>query len=91
MRSMLIRSVAALVLAAPFATAADEYPARAVRVIVPFAPGGGTDVVGRILAAHLTRRLGRSFIVDNREIRAVLDIDTDKWGGIGKRLRVKLD
>ncbi|TMG75541.1 MAG: tripartite tricarboxylate transporter substrate binding protein [Betaproteobacteria bacterium] len=66
MRSMPIRSVAALVLAASFATAADEYPVRAVRVIVPFAPGGGTDVVGRILAARLTQRLGRSFIVDNR-------------------------
>src|SRR6266704_1021902 len=91
MRSLLIRSVAALVFAASFAAAADGYPARAVRVIVPFAPGGGTDVVGRILAAHLARRLGRSFMVDNREIRAVLDIDTGKWGGIGKRLGVKLD
>ncbi len=66
MRSLLIRSVAALAFAASFATAADDYPVRAVRVIVPFAPGGGTDVVGRILAVHLTQRLGQSFIIDNR-------------------------
>jgi tripartite-type tricarboxylate transporter receptor subunit TctC len=58
--------VAALALAACFARAADEYPARTVRVIVPFAPGGGTDVVGRILAQQLSQRLGQSFVIDNR-------------------------
>jgi tripartite-type tricarboxylate transporter receptor subunit TctC len=66
MRRILMQSLCALIFAASFAHAADEYPARAVRIIVPFAPGGGTDVVGRILAVHLTRRLGQSFIVDNR-------------------------
>jgi len=59
-------ATALLALAASFAVAADEYPARAVRVIVPFAPGGGTDVVGRILAQQLSQRLGQSFVVDNR-------------------------
>ena len=58
--------IAALALAASLARAADEYPARAVRVIVPFAPGGGTDVVGRILAQQLTQRLGQSFVIENR-------------------------
>ena len=66
MRSTLTKSICALIFAASFANAADEYPARAVRIIVPFAPGGGTDVVGRILAAHLTERMRQSFIVDNR-------------------------
>ena len=37
-----------------------------MRVIVPFAPGGGTDVVGRILAQQLTQRLGQSFVIENR-------------------------
>ena len=37
-----------------------------MRIVVPFAPGGGTDVVGRILAARLTDRLGQSFFIDNR-------------------------
>jgi tripartite-type tricarboxylate transporter receptor subunit TctC len=45
---------------------AQEYPARAVRVIVPFAPGGGTDIVARILSQHLSQRLGQSFVIDNR-------------------------
>jgi len=37
-----------------------------VRVIIPFAPGGGTDIVGRILAQHLSQRLGQSFVAENR-------------------------
>src|SRR5262245_26182892 len=57
MRRRLIRVVGPLFLAASLAAAAaEEYPARPVRIIVPFAPGGGTDVVGRILAAHLGQR-----------------------------------
>src|SRR5262245_1297778 len=57
--------LASLVLFAGCAIAQD-YPARPVRVIIPFAPGGGTDIVGRILAQHLTQRLGQSFVVENR-------------------------
>ena len=45
---------------------AQEYPARTVRVIVPFAPGGGTDIVARILSQQFSQRLGQSFVVDNR-------------------------
>ena len=71
MRSNFVGSIVAmtgaLILgAAWYAFAADEYPARPIRVIVPFAPGGGTDVVGRILAQQLTQKLGQSFVVDNR-------------------------
>ena len=45
---------------------AQEYPARTVRLIVPFPPGGGTDLIGRIVSGKLTQLLGQQFIVENR-------------------------
>jgi tripartite-type tricarboxylate transporter receptor subunit TctC len=45
---------------------AQTYPAKPVRLVVPFPPGGGTDLVGRAIAQGLTVRLGESVIVDNR-------------------------
>lgn len=48
------------------AIAADAYPVRPVRLIVPYAPGGNADLVGRLVADGLTSRLGAQFIVDNR-------------------------
>ena len=60
-----IATGAAASLAAPVARAA-AYPARPVRVIVPFAPAGPTDIMARILTNHLGDRLNGSFIVDNR-------------------------
>ncbi|MDX3908030.1 MAG: tripartite tricarboxylate transporter substrate binding protein [Pigmentiphaga sp.] len=54
-----------LPMAIPAAQAEDKYPSHAVRVIVPFAPGGVVDVMGRILALKLTEATGQSFYVDN--------------------------
>jgi tripartite-type tricarboxylate transporter receptor subunit TctC len=48
------------------APAQDKYPSRAVEIVVPFAAGGGTDVLARMLADGLARRLGQSFVVINR-------------------------
>jgi tripartite-type tricarboxylate transporter receptor subunit TctC len=54
-----------LALTAP-AVAADDYPNRPVRLIIPFPPGGSNDVVGRFVAKQLSEKLGQQVIVDNR-------------------------
>jgi tripartite-type tricarboxylate transporter receptor subunit TctC len=48
------------------AARAEDYPARPVRIIMPFAPGGIIDVKGRLIADKLTARFGKTFIVDNK-------------------------
>ncbi len=45
---------------------AQAYPARAVRIIVPVAPGGALDILARVMAQWLSERLGQSFIIENR-------------------------
>jgi tripartite-type tricarboxylate transporter receptor subunit TctC len=64
-RALLLGTLAcASALARP--AAAQSYPQRPVKIIVPYAPGGGTDVFSRLLAAQIEREFGQPLIVDNR-------------------------
>src|SRR5580700_11127981 len=65
MRSWSIALLALIGLAAGSARAGD-YPARPVKLIIPFAAGAGTDLSGRIVADELGKRLGQQFIVENK-------------------------
>ena len=59
--------ISAMLAASPWGNAiAQQYPTKPVRMLVGFAPGGGTDIVARIICAKLTEIYGQGFVVDNR-------------------------
>ena len=63
----LFASAACVVLSAfPFDKASAGYPERIIKIVVPFAPGGGTDVIARTLAQEMARDLGQSVIIENK-------------------------
>jgi tripartite-type tricarboxylate transporter receptor subunit TctC len=68
MRQMRLTLLTALALLVALATvaAAQDYPTKPVRLIIPFPPGGSNDVVGRMIATQLGERLGKQVVVDNR-------------------------
>jgi tripartite-type tricarboxylate transporter receptor subunit TctC len=65
MRTVLLLAAAALSLV-PVIAVAQDYPAKPVRVVVPWPPGGSNDVVARIVMQKMSETMGKQFVVDNR-------------------------
>jgi len=66
MQDLLRRFAGVLLLAAPLVAAAQTYPAKAVRMMVPFPPGGATDIIGRLVAAKMQEVWSQPVVIENR-------------------------
>src|SRR5688500_15987212 len=66
LRSTVASLSAAALVALPSAAIGQAYPAKPVRMVVPFPAGGATDIVGRLIAQKLTEAFAQQVIVDNR-------------------------
>jgi tripartite-type tricarboxylate transporter receptor subunit TctC len=86
-----------IVLAAAPAAAQTDYPRRPITLVVPFAAGGPTDVIARIVSEHMSRTLGQQLIVENivgaggttasaRVARAAPTATPSKWATWGRTL-----
>jgi len=65
-RRRLIAASAVVALPPPRRALADTWPSKPIKLVVPYAPGGTTDVVGRMIAEYLGRQLGQNIVVENR-------------------------
>ena len=77
MKALLVRisvflacALAACALPAAAASVQDKYPSRPVRLVLPFSPGGGSDVTARLLGPRIAERLGQPVVIDNRPAAA---------------------
>src|SRR5262245_56823674 len=65
---------------------ADEYPSRPIRIVVPYAPGGGADTVARIVAKRVGETIGQTIVIENRG--GAGSIHRHRAGGQGRARRV---
>ncbi|MCC7427045.1 MAG: tripartite tricarboxylate transporter substrate binding protein [Alphaproteobacteria bacterium] len=65
-RSVLLAATAGAIAATAGRARAQSWPTRSIRIIVPFAPGGGTDVLARIMQPLMQEKLGQNIVIDNR-------------------------
>ena len=65
-RSVCVFAVAVLSQAGGLPASAADYPSQTIKIVVPFPPGGGVDVVARVIAPRLSEMLGQSVIIENR-------------------------
>ena len=61
-----VRWLLLLLVSPVLAAIAQDYPSKSSRLIIPFTPGGGTDIMGRLLARKLGELFGQQVVVDNR-------------------------
>jgi tripartite-type tricarboxylate transporter receptor subunit TctC len=66
MKRILWIAAACMALLVPIAAPAQQYPVRPVKIIIPFPPGGVTDIAGRLIAERLSERLGQQFYIENQ-------------------------
>jgi tripartite-type tricarboxylate transporter receptor subunit TctC len=67
-----LTAVAAILAATAFAASAQNFPTKPVRIVVPFPPGGGVDIVARVVGPKLAAQYGQQVIVENRSGAAIL-------------------
>ena len=65
-RRHLVGLIAGLSLALPGSALAQAYPQKPITLVVPYAPGGATDIIGRVVAEEMSNGLGQRVIVENR-------------------------
>ena len=65
-RSLIVRLVLAACLALAAPAAAEDFPSRPIALVVPYPPGGGNDLIARIVAARMSPALGQTIVVENR-------------------------
>jgi tripartite-type tricarboxylate transporter receptor subunit TctC len=66
MRALALATLAALATAVPAPSTAQQWPDKPVRILVPFPPGGGTDIQARLLSTAFQKSMGQNFLIDNR-------------------------